>query len=123
MRQIGYVFLLLPTLASADSIRCGGYLVNTGDSQSRVLEFCGEPQNAWQDGFIEQVERRSAGNIILDPAPPHPNANPGQPTYETESRRIIPVYKWEYNLGHGTFLKILTFEGDTLVNITDGPRQ
>lgn len=123
MRQIGYVFLLLPTLASADSIRCGGYLVNTGDSQSRVLEVCGEPQSARQDGFIEQVVRRKDSNIILNPVPSDPNANPGQPAYETESRRIIPVYKWEYNLGHGTFLKILTFEGDTLVNITDGPRQ
>lgn len=121
MRQFAALFLILPALASADSIRCGSYLVNTGDSQSRVLEFCGEPQNAWQDGFIEQVERRSAGNIILDPAPPTPNPNP--PPQQTETRRIIPVYKWEYNLGHGTFLKILTFHGDTLVDIADGPRQ
>ena len=55
MRQVGYLFLLLPTLASADSFYCGGYLVNTGDSQSRVLDICGEPQSARQDGFIEQV--------------------------------------------------------------------
>jgi len=123
MRQIGYLVLLLPALASADSIRCGGYLVNTGDSQSRVLELCGEPQSARQDGFIEQVVRRNDGNVVLNPVPPNPSPNPSQPAYETESRRIIPVYKWEYNLGHGTFLRILTFEGDTLVNITDGPRQ
>ena len=121
MRQVGYWFLLLPALASADTIRCGGYLVNTGDSQSRVLDICGEPRSARQDGFIELVARRSDGAIILNPVPSNPY--PGQPLYETEARRISPVYKWEYNLGHGTFLKILTFHGDTLVDIADGPRQ
>ena len=121
MRQIGYVFLLLPTLASADSIRCGGYLVNTGDSQSRVLEVCGEPQSARQDGFIEQVVRRNDGTILVNPISPNPYPNP--PIYEVESRRVLPVYKWEYNLGRGTFLKTLTFHGDTLVDIADGPRQ
>lgn len=121
MRRIGYLFLLLPALANADSMRCGSYLVNTGDSQSRVLDICGEPQSARQDGFIEQVTRRSDGAILLNPVPLNPY--PSQPIYETETRRIIPVYKWEYNLGHGTFLRILTFHGDTLVDIADGPRQ
>jgi hypothetical protein len=121
MRQVGYWFLLLPALASADSLRCGRYLVNTGDFQSRVLDICGEPQSAWQDGFIEQVVRRSDGAIILNPVPSNPY--PSQPIYETEARRILPVYKWEYNLGRGRLLKILTFHGDTLVDIADGPRQ
>ena len=107
MRRFGYLFLLLPVLASADSLRCGGYLVNTGDSQSRVLDICGEPQSARQDGFIEQAALCNDKRCI----------------YYTETRRIIPVYKWEYNLGHGRFLKILTFYGDTLVDIADGPRQ
>ncbi len=121
MRRLGFLFLLLPALANADSIRCGGYLVNTGDSQSRVLQICGEPQSARQDGFIEQVVRRNDGAMILNPVPPYPY--PSQPTYGTESRRVIPVYKWEYSLGRGTFLKILTFHGNTLVDIADGPRQ
>ena len=127
MRRFGYLLLILPGLASADSIRCGGYLVNTSDSQSRVLQICGEPQSARQDGFIEQVARRSDGGIALNPNPAP--SNPSDPVYldqsryETEYRRVIPVYKWEYNLGHGTFLKKLTFHGDTLVDIADGPRQ
>lgn len=121
MRQVGYLFLLLPALASADSFRCRGYLVNTGDSQSRVLDICGEPQSARQDGFIEQVVRWNDGAIFVNPVPSNPY--PARPGYETETRRILPVYKWEYNLGHGTFLRILTFHGDTLVDIADGPRQ
>jgi hypothetical protein len=127
MRRLGFLLLILPALANANSLRCSGYLVNTGDSQSRVLQLCGEPQSARQDGYIEQVARRSDGGGVLNPNPAssHP-ADPvylGQSRYETESRRILPVYKWEYNRGHGTFLKILTFHGDTLVDIADGPRQ
>ena len=99
--------------AVADTLRCGSYLVNTGDSQSRVRQICGDPQNAWQDGFLEETVRRSDGYSA--------NPYPLQPGYET--RRIIPVYKWEYNLGPGTFLKTLVFHGDTLVGIIDGPRQ
>ena len=111
---------LIAAPAVADSLRCDRYLVNTGDSQSRVLDLCGEPQRAWQDGFIEQTVRRNEGYDAVNPVP---LPNPRQPAYETETRRIIPVYKWEYNLGRGTFLKILVFHGDTLVGIFDGPRQ
>jgi len=105
--------------ANADSMRCGKYLVNTGDSQSRVLDLCGEPQRAWQDGFIEETVRRSDGYY---PPSAAPNLYPG-PVYEKEIRRVIPVFKWEYNLGHGTFLKTLVFHSDILVGIIDGPRQ
>lgn len=105
----------------ADNLRCGRYLVNTGDTQSRVLEVCGEPQRSWQDGFIEQVVRQNEGYYGANPAPPY--FDPRQPIYQTEYRRLIPVYKWEYNFGRGTFLKILVFHGDTLVDILQGPRQ
>ncbi|HHW76149.1 MAG TPA: DUF2845 domain-containing protein [Xanthomonadaceae bacterium] len=116
----GSLAVLVAAAAVADSMRCGGYVVNTGDSQSRVLELCGEPQRAWNDGFIEQAVRRQDGYYSVDPAPlPYPR----QPGYETEYRRVIPVYKWEYNLGRGTFLKTLVFHGDVLVRIGDGPRQ
>lgn len=108
------------TPALADSLRCGGYVVSTGDLQARVLDACGEPQRAWQDGFIEQAVRRSDGYY---PTPPAPRPYLPQPGYETEVRRIIPVYKWEYNLGSGRLLKILIFHGDTLVGIIDGARQ
>ncbi|MCP5197808.1 MAG: DUF2845 domain-containing protein [Gammaproteobacteria bacterium] len=107
--------------ATADSIRCGSYLVNTGDSRSRVLQVCGEPQYAWQDGFIEESVRRHEGysnpSPLLQPYTRLPN------NQETEVRRVIPVYKWEYHLGRGTFLKTLVFHGDILIRILDGPRQ
>ncbi|MBZ4192720.1 MAG: DUF2845 domain-containing protein [Candidatus Contendobacter sp.] len=107
--------------AVADTMRCGGYLVDTGDSQSRVQQLCGDPQHAWQDGFIEETVRRNDGYYPANPVPGSPY--PGQPRYETETRRLIPVYKWEYSFGPGTFLRTLTFHGETLVGIADGPRQ
>lgn len=107
--------------ATADSIRCGSYLVNTGDSQSRVLQVCGNPQRAWQDGFLETSVRRNEGYYDPSALPyPYPHLPGGQ---EVEVRRVIPVYKWEYNLGRGRFLKTLVFHGDILVEIIDGPRQ
>lgn len=128
---VGASVLLATTVASAgaafgDSMRCGRYVVQTGHPQSRVLEACGEPRHAWQDGFIEQTIRRNDGYYPAYPHgyypayPPPPYPLPG---YETEYRRIIPVYKWEYNLGRGTLLKTLIFHGDTLMEIVDGPRQ
>ena len=112
----------MPT-AFADSMRCGSYLVNTGDSQSRVLQVCGEPQRSWQDGFIEETVRRNDG--YYDPSTlPQTQTYPFPPGgQETEVRRVKPVYKWEYNLGRGRFLKTLVFHGDILVGIIDGPRQ
>jgi hypothetical protein len=111
------------TTAFADSMRCGSYLVNTGDSQSRVLQVCGEPQRAWQDGFIEETIRRNDGYYDPSTLPQtqrYPLPAGGQ---ETEVRRVKAVYKWEYNLGRGRFLKTLVFHGDILVGIIDGPRQ
>jgi hypothetical protein len=126
MGGCGYLILLVPLVAlgtttavASDSMRCGRYVVSMGDSQSRVLDICGEPQRAWQDGFIEQTVLGTDGYYPVNPGPlpPYP------PGYETEVRRVIPVYKWEYNLGRGRFLKTLVFHGDTLVDIVDGPRQ
>ena len=112
-----------PATVFADSMRCGSYLVNTGDSQSRVLHICGEPQRAWQDGFIEEAVRRNDGDDDLWTLPQtqtYPLPPGGQ---EREVRRVKPVYRWEYHLGRGRFLKTLVFYGDILVRIIDGPRQ
>ena len=110
----------MATAGAAGGMRCGGYLVSPGDSQTRVLEVCGEPQRAWQDGFIEETERRNQGYYDPSMPPPYPNAPGG---YEREIRRVIPVYKSEYNQGRGTFLKTLVFHGDILVEIIVGARQ
>lgn len=122
MRWLGPSLLLvlltmLTTLAVADSMRCDRYVVSTGDAQSRVLDVCGEPQRYWQDGFIEQIVRRD-DRYYVNPTLPKPRSG-----YEIAERRLIPVYKWEYNFGPGTLLKTLIFHGDTLMYVVDGHRQ
>ena len=128
MRWSGFLVLtalLAPASATAlaafsASMRCGRYVVQTGYSQSQVLDVCGAPRHAWQDGFIERAIRGRDGYYPAYPAPlPYPSPS----GYETEYRRIVPVYKWEYNLGRGTLLKTLIFHGDILMEIVDGPRQ
>ncbi|MFZ1326848.1 MAG: DUF2845 domain-containing protein [Candidatus Contendobacter sp.] len=121
-RWVVFWLVLAPVLASADSFRCGRYLVSAGDSQAQVLDRCGGPQRSWQDGFIEEVVRRADHSATLSNLG---GSSPvvSQPAYETEYRRVIPVYRWEYALGRGSFLKILTFHSDTLVSIENGPRQ
>jgi hypothetical protein len=55
--------LFLPLAASADSLRCGKWVVNETSSAAEVLEKCGEPQQ--KDVTREDVLGRNAfGNPI-----------------------------------------------------------
>ena len=42
------IFTLLSCSASADSMRCKGKLVKSGDSINALMKKCGEPQRAYQ---------------------------------------------------------------------------
>jgi hypothetical protein len=71
----------------ADSTICAvGRLVETGDPAFRVLEHCGSP--SYRTG------------------------------YDAQGRRGFPVThieEWVYDLGPGSFLRLLHFENDVLV--------
>ena len=125
MRGLNRVVMIFPLVlvaatAVADSMRCGSYIVSDGDSQSRVLDLCGEPRRAWQDGFIEQVVRRNDGITIH---PRRHNLIHACPATKLKHGGSFRSTSGEYNLGRGTFLKTLVFQGDTLARIIDGPRQ
>lgn len=117
------ILLLLPTLTSAGSLRCGPYVIEGNESQARVLELCGEPYRAWQDGYFEEEYGwgGSDGAVFLEPG--GVVIYPTQPGYSNRYKRIIPIYRWEYRPGRGRFIKTLTFHGDRLIDIKDGPRQ
>ena len=121
-RWLVALWLLLPTLADAGNFRCGANVIIGGESSAQVLNLCGEPWRTWQDGFLEEEYGwRDQGMIILEPQATFPY--PGQSGSFHRYKRIIPVYRWEYRPGAGRFLKILTFHGDRLIGISDGPRQ
>lgn len=118
------ILLLLPPLASAGSLRCGPYVIESSESQARVLELCGEPYRAWQDGYFEEEYGGwvgSDGAVFSEPG--GVVIYPAQSGYSNRYKRIIPIYRWEYRPGRGRFIKTLTFYGDRLFSIEDGPRQ
>lgn len=50
------LLLTAATAATADSMECNGNLVSSGDSQSTVLENCGEPTSRNGDQWTYQFE-------------------------------------------------------------------
>lgn len=54
---LGLVLVILPLAASADSMRCGKWVVNETSSSAEILEKCGEPQQ--KDVTTEDVRARN----------------------------------------------------------------
>jgi len=94
------LFPLLLLSFSSSAMRCGHNLVSIGDTSAEVLQKCGPPHSQQEIG-IEYGE--------LSDEKHHPR-----------SETIIE--QWSYDLGPGTFLKVLTFEGGRLQRIEDGGR-
>lgn len=58
---LGLVFTILPLAASAESMRCGKWVVSETASTAEILEKCGEPQQ--KDVSHEDVyARNTLGN-------------------------------------------------------------
>lgn len=83
----GFFILALP-LASAETLRCGSQLVNTGDRAFEVERKCGPPD-----------QRDVLGYILGD-----------------YGRQELIIEEWVYGPRNGA-LKILTFEGNRLTDI------
>jgi hypothetical protein len=81
----------------AFAMRCGHRLVSRGDTKAEVFIKCGEPS------FSEVIAIE---------------AGPGNGF----SALKVPVEQWTYNQGPKTLLKILTFKGGKLVDISEGER-
>ena len=108
--------LSLTSLAvSADGFRCGHRLVSVGDSMVAVRAVCADPRAVYGVGTVEHGVAR-----IRELGEPQ---NPARDTLAAMRRRILPVVRWEYSLGPGQFLRILSFEGDLLTATELGPRQ
>ena len=120
-----YILLLLLFVVPAtyaDSMRCGGKLVTLGDSKAKTIINCGEP---FMKETIAVAEKTEYSELALK----HPllykhgllkdsnGAVIGSKTSVSQS-----IDQWTYNLGQGTFLRVLYFEGGQLVAIADGDR-
>jgi hypothetical protein len=79
---------------------CDNKLIKSGDTKGEVLIKCGEP--IFKEDIGEKTVHRKFYNSIIS--------------------TTVFVEKWTYDLGYGQFMRILTFEGDTLVEIELGDK-
>lgn len=94
------IFSSLQVIPVAHAFRCGGALVDEGDSKAEVLIKCGNPD--WKTEWSE--------DLIDDPG--------GVSAYRVTSQKE----RWLYNLGPKSFLRILLFEDGRLTEVTTGER-
>ncbi len=88
-----HVAVLLPTMAHADSLRCDGELLSTGDRMFQVREHCGEPD-------VRVVKSALHAGY------------PGPIAYEEE---------WQYNFGPHRQLRFVDFVNKELRRVSSGP--
>ena len=99
-----FFLILSATLSYADSMRCQGKMVSTGDISTKVLLTCGEPLSK---ELVEIKKTKSSDSSTKDS--------------KTEESKVF-VEKWTYGFGKGRLLKILTFQEGVLKKIETGDR-
>jgi hypothetical protein len=105
---------LLPLAASDDTVvsdlRCDPYIISLGDTQSEVLDKCGQPSNieTWEE---ERIKRDFYRNIPVQ----SPVELYQEPLLVKE---YIKIEEWEYNFGPTRFNYFLRFENGKLRRIT-----
>lgn len=95
LKKIILSLLLIFSTTTAYALRCGNDIVQTGDSQAKVLKLCDKP-----------VMKNKVKKDLK---------------FGNNSASISTVTQWTYNFGPNDFLYILSFENGKLVAIsTDG---
>jgi len=108
---VSLVILAIGT-STAFAFRCGSRLVNVGDTKAEVLSKCGDPN------FMDQSEETT--NTMATSRTTKTGWARYRTTGEATSRTTL-TETWTYNLGERKLMKILTFEGNVLKKIEDGP--
>jgi Protein of unknown function (DUF2845) len=96
----GFGLLMMATLGHADSLRCEGKLIATGDSKGSVEQKCGAP--ASQDSYCK------------------PSAQPASKTDQTSACTWVDI--WRYNRGQGQFSVEVEFQQGVITAINNAER-
>ena len=99
--------LMLTTLP-AHAMRCGNALVNEGDSQAKVLKYCGEP-----------TTKTSRYGLRPGTYPDEDNDAPlsAQRRYVYGSREVL-VEEWTYNFGPNKLMRMVRFAGGVVEEVS-----
>lgn len=98
--------LLVPLEALA--LRCGNALISKGDTQAKVLRYCGEPVQSQETlgiraGVYLNRKTRYGDNPTTD-------LNYSRGHYLPYGRREVIVAEWIYNFGPNKLMRRITFE-------------
>lgn len=99
-----FVIALISPMTSADSLRCHGRLVDTGDTKADVTSLCGTPEIT--DSFCKPITRRTldtSGNETL-----------------IESCDTVDI--WSYQAENGGLWKHVYFMQGRVIEIRNGER-
>lgn len=99
-----FVIAVISPITSADSLRCGGRLVDTGDIKADVTSICGTPEIT--DSFCKPTTRRTIdihGNETL-----------------LESCDTVDI--WSYKAESGNLWKHVYFMQGQVIEIRNGER-
>jgi hypothetical protein len=80
--------LAWPTLTSADQMRCGSKVINAGDSQDKVLQYCGEPTEQRRTWIVRK-----------------PRFEVGGQEYSFNGEEEVPVDLWTYDFGSSKLMR------------------
>jgi hypothetical protein len=80
--------LLLPAVASADTLRCGSKLISEEDSMEKVLQYCGEPVAKKRTWITRQPRFEYGGHEI-----------------PFEGSEDVPVDLWTYDFGANKLMR------------------
>ncbi len=103
MRRLAFFLCLLVVALPAHALRCGGRVVQTGDSSLRLIQFCGEParvENREDRIAIERYDSRR-GEYYTE--------------YVSE-----PYELWTYNFGPRRFINIIEIRDGVIRDIRTG---
>jgi hypothetical protein len=80
--------LLVPAVASADTMRCGSQLITEGDPIDKVLALCGEPATRSRTWITRQPRFEYGGQEV-----PFPGSED------------VPVDVWTYDFGSSRLMR------------------
>ena len=84
--------LLVPQLASADSLRCGSRLISEGDTIEKVQQYCGNPTTTRRTWITRQPRFEYGGQEI-----------------PFEGSEDVPVDLWTYDFGPNKLMRRIRF--------------
>ncbi len=102
-----FISLLLPYFAIGGSgFRCGGRIIDVGNTQDYVRDNCGEPTSTEERTEMVATRFRSS----------YPESHEALNYVIRENK----IEVWTYNLGSTQFIRYLTFKNRKLIDIQTG---